>query len=114
MVKPNRKPVTDKMEAKRLEALQRALLGLHDELTETFAWSALLCEGLCGLMTEHSTDIDPVTHTGMRFATIWLKRRNQGHATHLQTACGMLREIRERQRQLRRQKQSSNMPGGRR
>jgi hypothetical protein len=73
---------------KRLEALQRSLLGLHGELTETFAWTALLCDGLCGLMTEHSTDIDPVTHTGIRFAAIWLKRRNQGHATHLQTACG--------------------------
>jgi hypothetical protein len=50
-----------------LKRCNAALLGLHDELTETFAWSALLCDGLCGLMTEHSTEIDPVTHTGMRF-----------------------------------------------
>jgi hypothetical protein len=98
---------------KRLEALQRSLLGLHGELTETFTWTALLCDGLCGLMTEHSPDIDPATQTGMRFATIWLKRRNQGHATHLQAACGMLQEIRERQRRLQLQMPSSNKLGGR-
>ena len=113
MDKPNRKPVTDKRETKRLEALQRALLGLQDELTETFAWTALLCDGLCGLMTEHSPDIDPATHTGMRFAAIWLKRRNQGHAAHLQAACKVLREIRERQGRLRRQTPSSSGLGGR-
>ena len=102
MAKPNRKAVTDKREAKRLEALQCALLRLHDDLTETFAWTALLYDGLCGLMTEHSPDIDPTTQNGMRFAAIWLKLRNQGHAAHSQAACRMLREIRERQRRLRR------------
>ncbi len=109
MDKPNHKAVTDNREAKRAEALQRALLRLHDDLTETFAWTALLCDGLCGLITEHSSDIDPATHTGMRFAAIWLKRRNQEHATQLQAACGMLREIRERQGRL----SSSNRPRGR-
>lgn len=113
MDKPCRNPVTDNREAKRLEALQRTLLQLHDELTETFAWTALLCDGQCGLMTEHLADINPATHTGMRFAAIWLKRRNQEHATQLQTACGMLREIRERQGRLRRQMPSSNRMGGR-
>ena len=113
MDKPNRKPVTDKREAKRLEALQRALLGLPDELTETFAWTALLCDGLCGLMTEHSPDIDPATHTGMRFAAIWLKRRNQGHAAHLQAACKVLREIREQQGRAQRQMPSSSRLGWR-
>ena len=107
MVKPSRKAVTDKMEAKRLEALQRALLRLDDDIAETFAWTALVCDGLCGLIAEHSADIDPITHTGMRFAAIWLKRRNQEHATHLQAACRMLREIRERRGRLRSQMSSS-------
>jgi hypothetical protein len=100
MDKPSRKPVTGNREAKRLEELQRTLIRLDDDLAETFAWTALVCDGLCGLMAEHSVDIDPTTHTGMRFATIWLKRRNQEHATHLQAACRMLREIRERQGRL--------------
>jgi hypothetical protein len=113
MDKPGHKPLTDNSEAKRLEALQRTLLRLDDELTETFAWTALLYDGLCGLMTEHSADIDPTTHTGMRFAAIWLKRRNQEHATQLQAACGMLRVIRERQGRLRRQMPSSNRSGWR-
>ncbi len=102
MDKPSRKAVTDNREAKGAEALQRALLQLHDELTETFAWAALLCDGLCGQMAEHSADIDPATHTGMRFAAIWLKQRNQEHVTQLQAACRMLREIRERHGRLRR------------
>ena len=102
MEKPSRRPVTDKWEAKRLEELQRALVVLLDELTETFAWTALLCDGLSGLMTEHSSDIDPETQTGMRFAAIWLKRRNHEHAAHLQAACVMLREIREREERVRR------------
>ena len=83
-----------------LEELQHVLLALHDELTETFAWTALLCDGLCGLMADQSPDIDSATHTGMRFAAIWLKKRNQGHAATLQSVCSRLWEIRERQQQL--------------
>lgn len=97
MEKPGRRPVTDKWEAKRLEELQGALVVLLDELTETFAWTALLCDGLGGLMTEHTPDIDPETQTGTRFATIWLKRRNREHAAQLRAACVILREVRERQ-----------------
>lgn len=103
MDKPSRKPVTGHREAKRLEVLQRALIRLDDELAETFAWTALVCDGLCGLIAEHSADIDPATHNGMRFATIWLKRRNQEHTAQLQAAYRMLREIRKRQGELRRQ-----------
>lgn len=102
MEKPSRRPVTDKLEAKRLEELQGALVGLLDDLTETFAWTALVCDGLSGLMTEPTSDIDPETQTGERFAAIWLKRRNREHAAHLQAACVTLREIRERRERLRR------------
>ena len=108
MEKPSRRPVTDKWEAKRLEELQGALVMLLDDLTETFAWTALLCDGLSGLMTEPTSDIDPETQTGMRFAAIWLKRRNHEHAAHLQAACVILREIRERQGRARRKMPSSH------
>ena len=97
MEKPSRRLITGKWEAKRLEELQRALAGLLDDLTETFAWTALVCDGLSGLVIEQTSDIDPETQTGTRFAAIWLKRRNREHATCLQAACATLREIRERQ-----------------
>ena len=113
MEKPSRRPVTDKWEAKRLEELQRALVVLLDELTETFAWTALLCDGQSSLIMEHSSDIDPETQIGTRFAAIWLKRRNHEHAAHLQAACVILREIRERQERLRRLISPSNNVAGR-
>lgn len=96
-----REPAMTKRETKDLEELQNALLGLHDELTETYAWTALLYDGLCGLVADQTPDVDSVTHTGMRFAAIWLKKRNRGHAAELQAACSRLCEIRERQKQLR-------------
>lgn len=95
MEKPSRRPVAGKWEAKRLEELQRALVGLLDDLTETFAWTALVCDGVSAL-TGHTSDIDPETQTGMRFASIWLKRRNHEHAAHLQAACVILQGIRRR------------------
>jgi hypothetical protein len=98
-------------EAKDLEELQQALLGLHDEFTETFAWTALLCDGLCGLLTDQSPDIDSATHTGMRFAAIWLKERNQKHAVELQTACSRLWEIRERQKGIQSGRAQSQVQG---
>jgi hypothetical protein len=88
-----RAPTTDRRAARKLEELQRSLLGLQDELTETIAWTALLCDGLCSLLSEQTSDIDPATQSGLRFAAIWLKQRNQGHATKLKAACGLLREI---------------------
>lgn len=97
MEKASRRPAIDELEAKKLDELQRALVDLLDDLTETFAWTALLYDGLSGLMTEHTSDIDPATQTGTRFAATWLKRRNHEHAARLQTACVTLREIRERQ-----------------
>lgn len=112
MEKPSRRPVTDKWETKKHEELQRTLVVLLDDLTETFAWTALLCDGISGLMTEH-TGIDPETQTGMRFAAIWLKRRNHEHAARLQAACVTLREIRERQERLRRLIPPSNNVAGR-
>lgn len=86
---------------------------LLDELTETLAWTALVCDGLSGMMTEHTSDIDPETQTGMRFAAIWLKRRNREHAAHLRAACATLREIRERQGRTQRQMPSSHKLLGR-
>lgn len=94
MEKADRKPVSHKRATKQLQELQHTLLGLHDELTETIAWTALLYDGLCGLMAEQAQDIDTATHTGMRFATIWIKQRNLEHANKLQSACTMLRKIR--------------------
>lgn len=91
-----------KREAKDLEELQQTLLGLHDEITETFAWTALLCDGVCGLMADQPPNIDSATHTGMRFAAIWLKGRNQRHAAELQVVCRRLWELRERKNGARR------------
>ena len=113
MEKPSRRPITGKWEAKRLEELQRALVGLLDDITETFAWTALVCDGLSGLMSEHTSDIDSETQTGTRFAAIWLKRRNHEHAAHLRAACVTLLEIRERQERLRRLISPSNNVAGR-
>jgi hypothetical protein len=94
--KADRKPDMAKLGARDLEELQRVLLALHDELTETHAWTALLYDGLCGILGENGTDIDPTTHSGVRFATTWLKQRNKSHAATLQAACKKLREIRDR------------------
>lgn len=77
-----------------LQELQHTLVNLQDDLSETMAWTALVCDGLCGILVENGTDIDPTTHTGVRFAAIWLKRRNEKHVATLQAACTKLREIR--------------------
>ena len=85
---------TDMREARELEELHHALLTLYDELTETTAWTALVVDGICGILGEPPTDVDSDTYTGMRFAASWLKRRNQSHANTLKAACNRLREIR--------------------
>ena len=77
-----------------LQELQHTLVSLQDDLSETMAWTALVCDGLCGILVENGTDIDPTTHTGVRFAAIWLKRRNENHTATLKAACIKLREIR--------------------
>jgi hypothetical protein len=94
MGKADRRRITHKQTADTLEELQRALLGLHDDLSETMAWTALLCDGLCGILVENGPDIASTTHTGARFAAIWLKQRNERHAATLQAACRKLREMR--------------------
>ena len=77
-----------------LQELQHTLVNLQDDLSETMAWTALVSDGLCGILVENGTDIDPTTHTGARFAAIWLKRRNEKHVATLQAACTKLREFR--------------------
>lgn len=84
----------EKATADSLEELQQALASLQDDLSETMAWTALVCDGLCGILAEHGSNIDSNTHSGMRFAAIWLKKRNEGHAASLQAVCTKLREIR--------------------
>ena len=96
MEKAVRKRITSKQTTDPLEELQHALVHLHDDLTETMAWTALLCDGLCGILVEYGPDTDTRTHTGARFAAIWLKKRNERHAASLQAAYIKLREIRGR------------------
>lgn len=94
MPKADQRRVTHNRTAEILEELQHTLLSLQHDLSETMAWTALLCDGLCGILVENGTGIDPITHSGVRFAAIWLKQRNERHATALQAACRKLREIR--------------------
>ena len=94
MEKSVQKRKKHKRTADPLQELQLTLVNLQDDLSETMAWTALVCDGLCGILVENGTDIDPTTHTGVRFAAIWLKRRNEKHAVTLQVACTKLREIR--------------------
>ena len=94
MKKMNQRRITHKPAADALTELQHALLSLHDDLTETMAWTSLLCDGLCGILGENAQDIDPTTHTGLRFAATWLKQRNKVHAATLKAACRKLQEIR--------------------
>ena len=94
MPKAGRRRIAYTQTADTLEELQHTLLSLQDDFSETMAWTALLCDGLCGILVEHGTGIDPATHSGMRFAAIWLKQRNERHAATLQAACGKLRDIR--------------------
>ena len=91
-----RRRKTDTRAARELEEINRALVALCDEFTETTAWTALVFDGVCGILGERPKDVDPDTHTGMRFAAMWLKQRNQSHANALNTACNKLREIRGR------------------
>lgn len=86
--------IKQKRPADPLQELQHTLVNLQDDLSETMAWTALVCDGLCGILVENGTDVDPTTHTGLRFAAIWLKRRNEKHAVTLRAACTKLREIR--------------------
>lgn len=90
-----RKRKMDTRAVRELEEIHHQLLKLYDEFTETTAWTALVCDGICGALSESPTDIDAHTHTGMRFAAIWLKQRNQSHASALQAACDKLRNIRQ-------------------
>ena len=94
MERAGRRRKTDTRAARELEEIHQALVALYDEFTETTAWTALVCDGICGILDEPSTDIDSTTHTGMRFAAIWLKQRNQSHAGTLEAVCNKLREIR--------------------
>lgn len=94
MQKTDRKRITRKRAADPLEEVQQTLLNLQDDLAETIAWSALLCDGLCGILAENASDLDPRTQTGARFAAIWLKQRNEKHIAVLQAACTKLSEVR--------------------
>ena len=94
MEKAGRKQITRKQTTDRLDELQQALLSLQDDLTETMAWTALLCDGLSGILVENGPNIDATTHSGVRFAAIWLKQRNEMHTATLRAACRTLREIR--------------------
>lgn len=94
MEKVGQKRIKHKRPADPLQELQHTLVSLQDDLSETMAWTALVCDGLCGILVENKTDIDPTTHTGIRFAAIWLKHRNEKHVARLQAVCEKLREIR--------------------
>jgi hypothetical protein len=94
MEKAGRRRIAHPRTADTLEDLQKTLLSLQDDFSETMAWTALLCDGLCGILVDSGSGIDPATHSGVRFAAIWLKQRNERHAATLQAACGKLREIR--------------------
>ena len=94
MKQTNRKRKTDMRAARELEEINRALVALYDEITETTAWTALVFDGVCGILGEEPKDVDPDAHTGLRFAAIWLKQRNQSHARTLQVACRKLRAVR--------------------
>jgi hypothetical protein len=96
MERAGRRRKTNSQATGEFEEIHHALLALYDEFTETAAWSALVCDGICGILGEQTTEVDSVTHTGMRFAAIWLKQRNQSHASTLKAACDKLREIRGR------------------
>ena len=94
MQKTHRRSIARKRTADPLEEVQQGLLNLQDDLAETIAWTALLCDGLCGILAEHAPDLDSKTYAGARFAAIWLKQRNEKHTAALQTACTKLCEIR--------------------
>lgn len=95
MQRTNRKRIVRKHAVDPLEDLQHRLLSLQDDLAETTAWTALLCDGLCGILAEHASDLDSKTYAGARFAAIWLKQRNEKHSAALQAACAKLCEIRD-------------------
>jgi hypothetical protein len=80
--------------SRELEKLHHALIALYDELTETAACIAFFCDGICGVLAEHPTDVDPTTQTGIRFTSIALKHRNDNHAAALRSACNKLHGIR--------------------
>lgn len=94
MQKTGRRRIARKRSADPLEELQQGLLNLQDDLAETMACTALLCDGLCGILALNASDIDPRTHSGARFAAAWLKQRHEKHTAALQVACSTLREIR--------------------
>lgn len=96
MEQAGRKRKTDTQAVRELEEVHHALLALYDEFTETTAWTALVIDGISGVLGEPPADVDSDTHTGVRFAAIWLKQRHRTHANTLKAACDRLREIRGR------------------
>lgn len=81
---------------REIEQINHTLVLLYDELTETTAWTALVFDGVCGILGERPKDVDADTYAGMRFAAMWLKQRNQRHASALHTVCSKLREVRRK------------------
>ena len=96
MVRVSRGRKADTRAARELEEAHRLLVALYDEFTETTAWTALVCDGVCGILGEQPVDVGSQTYSGVRFAAVWLKQRNQGHASTLKAACEKLRVIRGR------------------
>jgi len=80
----------DRVETGRITTMSR-----HENITSSSKMTTETTRR-CGILGERPKDVDSDTHTGMRFAAMWLKQRNQDHANTLHTACSKLRAIRGR------------------
>lgn len=77
-----------------LDELHTTLIALYDDFTETTAWTAFVLDGICAVLADSPSTVDPQTQTGLRFASILLKQRNKKHAAALRSTCDRLRATR--------------------
>lgn len=76
-----------------LGKLHRELITLYDELADSAALTAFVCDGTSGIIDGDST-VDPATQKGLCIAAGDLKRRNHAHVARLKALCDNLRTLR--------------------
>ena len=77
-----------------LDELHATLIALYDDFTETTAWTAFVLDGICAVLADSPSTVDPQTQIGLRLASILLKQRIRKHAMTLRSTCDRLRAIR--------------------
>jgi hypothetical protein len=72
-----------------------SLVDLCDDLADTAALTAFLCDGICGITADDSAAVDLTTHKGIFLASRSLRQRHRTHVAQIQALCDMLQKSRK-------------------